>query len=135
MADVRCTNCGWLREPGRWGARCDACARYWCRHGVEHPLPVRRRQQPGAVCVACHEPARELTRARCPRCYTYWRRHGQDRPAHLDRVGTARLCQMPDCPRVERKLVRGYCRKHYAKLWLLFGDTWRRDRTRGETAA
>jgi hypothetical protein len=117
MTVACCCNCGWPREPDRWGARCWACGAYWRRHGVEHPLPVRRRQQPGAVCVACHESARKLTRARCPRCYTYWHRHGQDRPARLDRLGTPRPCARPGCPIIARRLICQYCPKHYMAWW------------------
>jgi hypothetical protein len=86
MATRTCRICGRVDPPGRYlsHGRCQQCAIYWRRYGVERPLhrpprPVR----PPRPCETCGQPVQVLYRGRCNACYLYRYRHNRERPPEL----------------------------------------------------
>ena len=63
--------------------RCQMCASYWRRHGVERPPGPPREVLPPRRCGHCGQLTMRLKRGRCRRCYAYWLRYGRERPTHL----------------------------------------------------
>jgi hypothetical protein len=86
MASRTCRICGRVSPPERYftQGRCQMCAQYWRRHGVERPrdLPFRTIIPP-RPCQICGQAARLLRQGRCGTCYYYWHRTGRERPPEL----------------------------------------------------
>ena len=82
-----CRICGRVCAPGmdRFHGRCQMCARYWQRHGVERPPEPSGQLAPSGpqACIHCGRLAQRRTLGRCQACYQYGRRTGQERPARL----------------------------------------------------
>ncbi len=82
-----CVNCGKLAKPLRRG-RCQACAAYLGRTGVERPWKEDGRREGASVyhprpipgpqpCSHCGAQSKPHWKGRCRRCYDYWRLHGK----------------------------------------------------------
>jgi hypothetical protein len=118
-----CRICGRVCAPGvdRSYGRCQMCAWYWRRHGVERPpvppgqlerpRPLPRPRAAPQPCSHCGRLAQNRSRGRCMACYQYRRRYGRERPLAPRPVATLRPCA--HCGRLTRKPVRGRCAPCY----------------------
>ena len=100
--------------------RCQACYRYWRKHGTERPLAMcekksyRHAKVKPHVCKVCKDP-NIVSNGRCNACHSYYRRHkGKARPRHLwDKTCPCATCGVP-LGTVVGRTVSGYCGACYA---------------------
>ena len=86
MASRTCRICGRVDPPGHYltQGRCQRCAIYWRRRGVERPLQLPPRPVlPPRPCQTCGQLVQVLHHSRCKACYSYWHRTGRERPVRL----------------------------------------------------
>jgi hypothetical protein len=85
MAPRICRICGRIDPPGRafTQGRCQMCAAYWRRHGVERPPQPPRSAATLRPCSHCAQPTARPRRGQCEACYRYGRRTGRERPPRL----------------------------------------------------
>ena len=106
MTTRACRVCGRVDRPGSGFShgRCQMCAIYWRRHGVDRPPQPPRPPATLRPCTHCGRLTWEPRRGRCDPCYRYWYRSGIERPLG---PRPPRPCQT--CGQLVRLLRRGRC--------------------------